>query len=47
MERIQSTWIFRSWFTGPYMRPKRATRTVMSPTVRSESYFIMRMPPTR
>ena len=47
MERIQSTWMFSRLFTGPYILPSRATSTVTSPTLRSESYFIIRMPPTR
>ena len=47
MERIQSTWIFSRLFTGPYMRPSSATSTVMSPTLRVLSCFMIRMPPTR
>ena len=47
MDRIQSTWMLSRLFTGPYMRPSSATSTVISPTLRLLSYFMIRMPPTR
>ena len=47
MERIHSTWIFSRLLTGPYRRPSSATSTVISPTDRLLSCFMIRIPPTR